>query len=235
MASPTGLTLYTAGTPNGYKVTVLLEELGLAYEKEPSFVEISPNGRIPALVDHDNKGLALFESGNIMLYLAERHGKGRFLGQSDAERYSVTGWLFWQMSALGPTLGQLFQFTHAIKPLNKVPLDRFKLEATRLFGVMEAALTKHQYLAGEAYSIADMSCLPWVAASSVSGMSIYDYPHLANWAVQLLSRPEVRQGMDSPPTQYPPLRENKVALLSGNREAYNKIVDDVRAAQAAAT
>ncbi|MEW5314762.1 MAG: hypothetical protein WDW38_006232 [Sanguina aurantia] len=210
-----GLTLYTAGTPNGYKVTVLLEELGLPYEKEPAFVEISPNGRIPALVDHDNKGLALFESGNIMLYLAEKYGKGRFLGQTDAERYSVTGWLFWQMSALGPTLGQLFQFTLFIKPLNKVPLDRFKLETTRLFGVMEAALTKHTYLAGDAYTIADMSCLPWVVASSVSGMSIYDYPHLAKWTTQLLARPEVQKGIDSPPTQYPPFKENKVSAQTG--------------------
>lgn len=92
-----------------------------------------------------------------MQYLAEKFGKGKFLGQTDAERYSVTGWLFWQMSALGPTLGQLFQFTHFIKPLNKVPLDRFKLETTRLFGVMEAALTKHKYLAGEYFAVSNLS------------------------------------------------------------------------------
>ncbi|MEW5314763.1 MAG: hypothetical protein WDW38_006233 [Sanguina aurantia] len=213
MAS-SGLTLYSAGTPNGYKITILLEELGLTYEKQPSYLEINPNGRVPAMVDHDNKGLALFESGNIMLYLVERYGKGRLLGLTDAERYTITGWLFWQMSALGPTFGQIFDTTYFVKPVNTAMLERIKAEASRQLGVMEAALAKHKYLAGETYSIADIACFPLVASMAVLGLSVYDFPHLAKWTTEILGRPAG-------------------ALMSGNVEVYTKIVNNVMAVQQA--
>jgi len=195
--------LYTATTPNGRKVSIVLEELGLAYtthalnlkameQKAPEFLAINPNGRIPALVDD---GFAVFESGAILLYLAEK--TGQLLPADTQGRSRVIQWLMWQMGGLGPMQGQANVFFRYFPEKLQPAIDRYQNEVRRLFGVMDAQLATADYLAG-AYSIADIACYPWIAQADWSGVPLEPYPHLARWFATIGARPAVIAGMQVP-------------------------------------
>jgi len=197
------MTLYTAATPNGWKVSIALEELGLPYEvkvidfasneqKADWYVAINPNGRIPALVDN---GFALFESGAILIYLAEKTGK---LLPKDAEgRSRVIQWLMFQMSAVGPMMGQANVFLRYFPEKIQPAIDRYQREVTRLFGVLDKQLANHEYISGE-YSIADIALWPWVSGHEWSGVSVAEFKHLQRWMALVGGRPAVQAGRDIP-------------------------------------
>ena len=208
------ITLHTWTTPNGRKVAILLEELGLHYEVrtvdighdaqfKPEFLAISPNNKIPAIVDDEAEGgpLAIFESGAILTYLAEK--TGRFLAPAGPQRWKTLEWLHWQIGGLGPMLGQLGFF--AVRSKDKAPLaiDRFTEEADRLLGVMERRLAVVPYLAGDDYSIADIAAYPWtVAATTVHAKALEgrldNKPALHRWLEAVGNRPAVARGMQVP-------------------------------------
>jgi GST-like protein len=195
--------LYYWPTPNGKKVSIMLEECDLEYHAVPvnigrgdqftgEFLGISPNNRIPAIVDHDT-GISLFESGAILTFLAEKSGK--FMPQPMQERYEVLQWLFWQMGGLGPMAGQLSHFVNYAPEPVPYAHTRYEKEYDRLLGVMNARLADREYLAG-AYSIADIASFPWVAAYKRLGTSLDAFPELRRWFDAIKARPAVRKGMD---------------------------------------
>jgi GST-like protein len=193
-------------TPNGWKITIMLEETGLPYRVVPvnigrgeqfkaDFLAISPNNRMPAVVDHDPPGggapISVFESGAILLYLGDKSGK--FLPQDVRGRAEVTQWLMWQMGGLGPMAGQAHHFrTYAPE---KIPyaIDRYTKEVNRLHGVMNRRLADREFLAG-AYSIADMAAFPWVTAPDAQGQE--EFPHLHRWYEAMKARPAVQRALD---------------------------------------
>ncbi len=198
--------LYTWSTPNGHKVQIMLEETGLEYrlhavnlqegeQFEPDFLAISPSGKIPAIIDHDGPGgeaLPIFESGAILLYLAEKSGS--FLPTEPQPRWQAISWLMFQMGGVGPMLGQAGYF------LNKAPepvlaaIERFTHEAERLFGVVDRRLAEAEFLAGE-YSIADIACFPWMSVYERVEVDISDFPNVARWLEMITARPAVQRGM----------------------------------------
>lgn len=200
--------LYYWPTPNGWKITIALEEMELPYtvryvniargeQFAPEFLQISPNNRMPAIVDDaapDGRApLALFESGAILLYLAEK--SGRFLPADLRRRYDVTQWVMWQMGGLGPMAGQAGHFRlYAPDPL-PYAVDRYTNEVNRLYGVLDRRLTGREYICGD-YSIADMACWPWIIPHERHGQRIEDFPHLRRWYEQMKTRPAVRRGFD---------------------------------------
>lgn len=199
---------YTAATPNGYKIAIALEEMGLAYtthplnlssneQKQPAFTAINPNGRIPAIVDRENDDFAVFESGAILLYLAEKTGK--FLPQDAKERSTVIQWLMFQMSAVGPMMGQANVFYRYFPEKIQPAIDRYQKEGRRLFEVMDGQLAKNRYLASNEYTIADIATFPWVRIHEWSGISIEGLPHLQRWMNEIASRPAVVKGLTVPP------------------------------------
>ncbi len=203
--------LYTATTPNGRKVSIALEELGLPYlvrsiglrrleQKEPWFLAINPNGRIPAIVDHNEGDFAVFESGAILVYLAEK--SGRLMPTDRQGRSRVLQWLMFQMSGVGPMQGQANVFHRYFPEKIPVVIDRYQNETRRLYGVMDGQLAKSEYLAGE-YSIADIAVFPWVAQHDWSGLDLAPFRHLSRWFAQLGSRPAVQRGMDVPAKDAP--------------------------------
>jgi GST-like protein len=190
-------------TPNGHKVTIFLEEAGLPYRIFPvnigkgeqfqrGFLEISPNNRIPAIVDRDpadgGAPVSVFESGAILLYLADK--TARFMPADLRGRVQALEWLFWQMGGLGPMSGQNTHFAHYA--VDKLPyaIDRYRNEVNRLYGVMDRRLAGRPYLAGD-YSIADMACYPWVVPHERQGQNIADFPHLKRWLDAIATRPAV--------------------------------------------
>lgn len=199
--------LYTAATPNGYKASIALEELGLAYDlhvldlgagrqKEPWFLAINPNGRIPAIVDRDNDDFAVFESGAILLYLAEREGK---LIPADANgRSQVIQWLMFQIGGIGPMLGQANVFTRYFPEQIPSVIDRYRRESRRLFEVLDTRLADREWLAGD-YSIADIANFCWVCTHDWPGVSIDGLPHLQRWLEAIEARPAVQRGLHAPP------------------------------------
>jgi len=214
---PDRLQLYTLGTPNGIKVSVFLEETGLPYEAHkvefsrndqmtPEFLSVSPNNRIPAILDPDGPGgrpLALFESGAILIYLAEK--TGRFLSAEPHQRYTTLQWLMFQMGGVGPMFGQLgFFYKYAGSAYeDKRPLDRYAGETRRLLGVMDRQLSDQAWLAGEEYSIADMAVFPWIRGMlthyQAGDLVGYGAFHNVDRALQaFLSRPAVQRGMTVP-------------------------------------
>jgi GST-like protein len=197
------ITLYTAPTPNGWKISIALEEMGLPYEvrvidfatneqKADWYVKINPNGRIPALVDD---GFELFESGAILVYLAEKTGK--FLPGDIQGRSRVIQWLMFQMSGVGPMMGQANVFLRYFPEKIQAAIDRYQREVTRLFGIMDKQLATHQYIAGS-YSIADMALWPWVSGYEWSGVSVDEFAHLKRWLTLVGDRPAVQAGRDVP-------------------------------------
>jgi glutathione S-transferase len=204
--------LYTWTTPNGRKVSIALEEMGLDYsvhavplrtgiQKSPAFLAINPNGRIPAIVDVDADRFAVFESGAILIYLAEKCG--RFLPTETRARSVTLQWLMWQMGGLGPMQGQANVFNRYFPEKLPSVIKRYQDETRRLMSVMDARLAEVAYLAGD-YSIADMACWPWVAQHDWSGVSIDDLPNLQRWFAAVGARPAVRRGVDVPAPQAQP-------------------------------
>ncbi|MGI9484842.1 MAG: glutathione S-transferase N-terminal domain-containing protein [Geminicoccaceae bacterium] len=200
--------LYTWSTPNGRKVSIMLEEVGLDYEVhpiditaddqfKPEFLSISPNNKIPGIVDRDN-GYKMFESGAILLYLAEKTGK---LMPSEAlARMDVMQWLMFQMGGVGPMLGQTHHFHHFAKNKIAYAVDRFVGETKRLYGVMDTRLGESAYLAGADYSIADVATWPWVARFEwhLVAKSLDEFPNVKRWYSEIASRPAVQRGYDVP-------------------------------------
>ncbi len=200
---------YTAATPNGYKVAIFLEEAGLDYtphfvdlgaaeQKQPDFLRINPNGRIPAIVDCAvDGGFAVFESGAILLYLAEQ--SGRFLPSDAQARSRTIQWLMWQMGGLGPMMGQLNVFRKYFPETIPAAIERYERESYRLFDVMETQLAANAWLAGDAYTIADMAAWPWVAAHRWPGLTLDRHPALKAWHDRIRDRPAVVRAMQVPP------------------------------------
>jgi GST-like protein len=210
------ITLYTWSTPNGRKISIALEELALDYEVkpvnigqneqfDPDFLKISPNNKIPAIVDHDAPGgaLSLFESGAILVYLAEKTGK--LLAPAGPARYSALEWTFWQMGGLGPMLGQLGFFVMRSKDKPPEAIERFTTESQRLLGVMQTRLAAVPYLAGDDFSIADIACYAWVFGASTmlrgAAPDLWgDLPAVERWLQTVGERPAVKRGMAIPVT-----------------------------------
>ena len=199
--------LYTAATPNGHKASVTLEELGLPYQthavdlskneqKQPWFLAINPNGRIPAIVDRELGDLPVFESGAIMIHLAEK--TGQLLPTAPAPRARVLSWLMFQMGGIGPMMGQANVFFRYFPEKIQPAIDRYHGEVRRLFGVLDTRLADHEYLAGD-YSIADIANWAWVRTHKWSGVGLEGLPNLARWVVSLAERPACRRGIEVPP------------------------------------
>ena len=200
------LELYTAATPNGYKASVALEELGLPYavrpinlstleQKTPAFLAINPNGRVPALVDD---GFAVFESGAILMYLAEK--TGRLMPTDLKGRSRVVQWLMFQMGGVGPMMGQANVFFRYWPEKLQPVIDRYQGETRRLFGVLEGQQAQHEYLAGD-YSIADIAHWCWVRSHSWSGVDIEPFPNLKRWVDAIAARPAAQRGISVPVPQ----------------------------------
>lgn len=198
---------YTWSTPNGRKVSIMLEELELPYEVHtiditrdeqfaPEFLEISPNNKIPALVDRD-KGVSLMESGAILIYLADK--TNRLMPQLSETRYQVLQWLMMQMGSVGPMLGQTHHFVRFNKGKAPYAEERYVKENARIYAVLDRRLSNHQYLAGE-YSIADIATWPWISRFEWQGMDFANYPNLKRWYVQIAKRPGTIRGYDVPAT-----------------------------------
>ena len=197
--------LYTWTTPNGRKVSILLEELGIDYnvhsinigkdeQHSPAFLKISPNNKIPAIVDHDT-GVSLMESGAIMVYLAEKHG--RFLPEGQAARAEVMQWLMWQMGGFGPMAGQAHHFLHFNPGKAAYAEERFGAEVKRLYSVLDKQLEGRDHICGE-YSIADMACWPWVSRYEWQQIDLADYPNVRAWYQRLRAREAVQKGYHVP-------------------------------------
>ena len=196
-------TLFYAPTPNGKKITLMLEALNVSYQVIPinirkgdqflpSFLAISPNNRIPALIDHDN-GMAIFESGAILTYLAEKHGQ--FLPAQGSERYAVLQWLYWQMGGLGPMAGQNHHFNHYAPEVVPYGIKRYTEETTRLYGVLNNQLAANRFVAGDDYSIADMAIYPWVMLHEHQKQDLSQFPHVARYLQTMAARDDVQRGM----------------------------------------
>lgn len=220
--------VYTWPTPNGHKVHVMLEECGFALGRDwlahpvhigqgeqftPEFLTISPNNKIPALVDPmgpDSKPISLFESGAILVYLAAKTGK--FMPSSDRGKYDVLQWLMFQMGGVGPMLGQAHHFR--IYAPEKVPyaIDRYTNEARRLYGVMDRQLAHHPFIAGKTYSIADIAIFPWLRSWANQGIDWVDYPRLKEWFDTVGARPAVQRGCAVLADLRKPLQDDKRAM-----------------------
>ena len=221
--------LFTAGTPNGRKISVMLEETGLAYtvrelrlgeleQKQPEYLAINPNGRIPTIVDHDENDFVVFESGAILIYLA---GKSGMLMPQDKKAESVVmQWLMFQMGGIGPMMGQANVFYRYASEKIDYAIDRYQAECRRLFEVLDHRLSTAQYLAGD-YSIADIATYPWVSTYDWSGVSIEGLDRLRTWLEKVGSRPAVIRGMAIPTPPRQPEGEKKEEFI---REAQKMLV-----------
>jgi len=219
--------LYTAATPNGHKVSIALEELGLPYtlkvvdlsageQKTPAFLAINPNGRIPAIVDRDADDFAVFESGACLIYLAEKTGR---LMPSDAKgRSRVLQWLMFQMGGIGPMMGQANVFFRYFPEKIPAVIDRYQGETRRLFRVLDHRLQDHEFLAGD-YSIADIANWAWVRTHRWSGVDIDDLPHLKRWRDAIRMRPAVQRGVEAPPSKVDLTRDGDAAAQRFAEEA----------------
>ena len=198
--------LFTAATPNGWKASITLEELGLPYkvrridfdkreQKEPWYLKINPNGRIPTIVDHDNGGFAVFESGALMIYLAEKAGK--LLPTDLKGRSLVIQWLMFQMGGIGPMMGQANVFYRYAPERIPYAIERYQREVRRLFEVLDTRLAKHEFLAGD-YSLADIANWSWVRGYKWSGVVLDGLPNLTRWLAVVGDRPAVKRGVDVP-------------------------------------
>ena len=204
--------LYTWSTSNGRKASIMLEELGADYtvhpihigkgdQFTPDYLAINPNGKIPAIVDSDGPGgapIAVFESGAILIYLAEKHG--RFLPIEPVARMEVIQWLMFQMGGIGPMFGQVHHFLRAAKEQVPYGIERYGTEVRRLYGVLDRRLDGRDHLAGEGYSIADIATYPWVFRREWQGVDLAEFPNVKRWFDALGARPAVERGMNVPPS-----------------------------------
>ena len=202
--------LYTWTTPNGRKVSVMLEECGLPYRVHeinigkdaqftPEFQAINPNGRIPAIIDSegpDGKSITMFESGSILIYLAGKTGK--FLPKSARNKYDALQWLMFQMGGVGPMFGQTHHFLRAAKEKIPYGIERYSKETRRLYGVLDKRLAHQPYLAAGEYTIADMATYPWIARHEWHEVALEEFPNVKRWFDAIGARPAVRRGMDVP-------------------------------------
>jgi GST-like protein len=219
--------LYTAATPNGFKISIALEELELPYrvnrvdirkgdQFSPDFLRISPNNKIPAIVDRDAGDLSVFESGAILVYLAEKTGK--LLAPSGAARYATLEWLFFQVGGTGPMFGQAHHFRAYAPEKIAYAIDRYTNEAKRLFGVLERRLATVEYLAGDVYTIADIANLPWLLGHDRIDIDIAKFPHVGAWMAKLKARPAVARGLAVPPPNSAPMDEKARDVLFGKAQ-----------------
>jgi GSH-dependent disulfide-bond oxidoreductase len=225
--------LYYWTTPNGHKITIFLEEAGLRYkiipvnisqgdQFKPEFLTISPNNRIPAIVDHEpkdgGKPIPVFESGAILLYLAEKTGK--FMNPDFRRKVEVTQWLFWQMGGLGPMAGQNHHFSLYAPSKIRYAIDRYVKETNRLYGVLDRRLADRQFIAG-GYSIADMATYPWIVPYDRQGQKLQDFPHLKRWFESIKARAAVVRAYDKAKeiNTQPTVTEESKRILFGQTAA----------------
>ena len=202
--------LYTWATPNGRKVSILLEELGVDYTVFPvnigvgeqhksAFLEISVNNKIPAIVDHEN-GMRLMESGAILIYLSDKYKK--FFANDVLERSRITEWVMWQMGGMGPMLGQVHHFTHFNQGKSTYAEERFQAEAARLYKVLDLQLSERKFIC-DSYSIADIACWPWVSRYEWQQIELRNFPNVRGWYQRILDREEVQRGYHIPENMGP--------------------------------
>ena len=213
--------VYSTATPNGHKVHIMLEECGLPYrihhidigasdQFKPDFLAISPNNKIPAIVDTDGpdgKPISLFESGAILVYLASKASK--FLGNTDREKFTILQWLMFQMGGVGPMLGQAHHFRLYAPEKIEYAINRYTNEAKRLYGVIDKQVSKTPYLAGNEYSIADIATFPWLRSWKNQGIDWADYPHAKRWFDEIAARPAVKRGVEVLANLRKPLVDDK--------------------------
>ncbi len=227
--------LHYWATPNGLKIRLFLEETGLPYriipvdigkgeQFRPQFLAISPNNRIPAIVDHEPQGgggpLSLFESGAILLYLAQK--TGRFIPPDVRGRSQVLQWLFWQVGGLGPMAGQNGHFVHYAPEKVPYAIERYTKETNRLYGVLDRQLGRSEYVAGD-YSIADMACYPWIVPYERHGQNLGDFPHLRRWFERIRERPAtLRSYADVEQSYSKPVSDEVRAVLFGQTATSHK-------------
>ena len=226
--------VYSWATPNGHKVHIMLEECGLPYRAhavdigagdqfKPDFLAISPNNKIPAIVDPqgpDGAPISMFESGAILLYLATK--TGRFLPESTRERYEVLEWLMFQMGGVGPMLGQAHHFRIYAPEKIEYAVNRYTNEAKRLYGVMNKRLAKTRYIAGAQYSIADIAIFPWLRSWKNQGIDWNDYPHLKGWFDEIGARPAVQRGVEVLANLRRPLVDDKAREALFGKQQYER-------------
>ena len=229
--------VYSWATPNGHKVHIMLEETGLAYtahpvdigagdQFKPEFLAISPNNKIPAIVDPDGprgadgKPFALFESGAILIYLAEK--TGQFLPSEPAARYATLQWLMFQMGGIGPMLGQTHHFRVYAPQQIEYAVNRYTNETRRLYGVMETQLGKSQYLAGNDYTIADIATFPWTRSWQNQGIDIEQFPNVKRWQAEISARPAVQRGVEVLASVRKPVMDDKAKEVLFGATQYAK-------------
>ena len=226
--------VYSWPTPNGHKVHIMLEECGLAYRAhpinigagdqfKPEFLAISPNNKIPAIVDPDGpegKPISMFESGAILLYLAGKTGK--FIPHSVTQRYEMLEWLMFQMGGVGPMLGQTHHFRIYAPEKIDYAVNRYTNEARRLYGVMDKRLSKSKYIAGSEYTIADIAIFPWLRSWKNQGIDWNDYPHLKGWFDEIAGRPAVQRGVEVLADLRKPLVDNQAREALFGAQQYQR-------------
>jgi GSH-dependent disulfide-bond oxidoreductase len=230
--------VYSWPTPNGHKVHIMLEECGQRLGRDwqvhpidigagdqfnPAFLNISPNNKIPALVDSngpDGKPIALFESGAILLYLASKFGK--LLPKTDRQKFEVLQWLMFQMGGAGPMLGQAHHFRIYAPEQIDYAINRYTNEAKRLYGVMDKRLSASPYLGGKSYSVADVAVFPWLRSWKSQGIDWADYPHLKAWFDQIEQRPAVQRGVQVLADARKPLTDDKAKQALFGQQQYKK-------------
>lgn len=223
--------VYGWPTPNGHKVHIMLEECGLPYrvhsvdigagdQFNPNFLSISPNNKIPAIVDAhgpDGKPISLFESGAILVYLAGKSGK--FLGNTDREKFNTLQWLMFQMGGVGPMLGQAHHFRIYAPEKIEYAVNRYTNEAKRLYGVIDKQLSQHRFLTGNEYTIADIATFPWLRSWKNQGVELSDFPNLQAWFDLIAERPAVKRGVEVLAGARKPLTDDKARdILFGNQQ-----------------
>ena len=230
--------VYSWATPNGHKVHIMLEECGLQLGRDwhvhpinigagdqfqPDFLKISPNNKIPALVDPDGpdgQPISLFESGAILLYLAAK--TGQFLPKADRAKYEVLQWLMFQMGGVGPMLGQAHHFRIYAPEKIAYAINRYTNEARRLYGVMDKQLSTHRYIAGDEYTIADIAIFPWLRSWQNQGIDWADYPRLKAWFDEIAARPAVQRGVQVLADQRKPLVDDKAREMMFGATQYQR-------------
>ena len=230
--------VYSWPTPNGHKVHIMLEECGLRLGRDweaipvnigageqftPEFLKISPNNKIPAIVDPhgpDGKPISLFESGAILLYLAAKTGK--FLPRSDRAKYEVLQWLMFQMGGVGPMLGQTHHFRQYAPDKIEYAINRYTNETRRLYGVMNKQLATHKFMAGNQYSITDIAIFPWVRSWKNQGIDWAEFPHLKAWFDKISNRPAVKRGVEVLTSLRKPITGDKEREVLFGKTQYEK-------------
>ncbi|MFC7516612.1 glutathione binding-like protein [Herbaspirillum sp. GCM10030257] len=226
--------VYSTATPNGHKVHIMLEECGLPYrvhhinigegdQFKPEFLAISPNNKIPAIVDADGpdgKPMSLFESGAILVYLASKVGK--FLGNTDREKFTTLQWLMFQMGGVGPMLGQAHHFRIYAPEQIEYAVNRYSNEARRLYGVIDKQVAKEGYLAGDEFTIADIATFPWLRSWKNQGIDWDDYPNAKRWFDEISERPAVKRGVEVLANLRKPLVDDKSREMLFGSTQYQK-------------